>query len=125
MGGHTAMERQNNEFGDDMAKEVKIVELNNAREYQRLIDGTEQSYGLKAGRVFLEPGQACGQHSTHDREEILVILSGTGLLKTGDSAEHRIAQGNIAYIPPQTQHDVQNNGSSPLIYVFCVVPAKM
>jgi len=108
-----------------MAKEVKIVELNKAREYQRLIDGTEQSHGLKAGRVFLEPGQACGQHSTHDREEILVILSGTGLLKTGETAEHRIGQGNIAYIPPQTQHDVQNDGSDPLIYVFCVVPAKM
>ncbi len=107
-----------------MAKDVRIVELNNAREYQRLIDGTEQSYGLKAGRVFLEPGQACGQHSTHDREEILVILSGAGLLKTGESAEHRIGQGSIAYIPPQTQHDVRNDGSSPLIYVFCVVPAR-
>ena len=108
-----------------MAKDVRIVELNKAREYQRLIDGTEQSYGLKAGRVFLESGQACGQHSTHDREEILVILSGTGLLKTGETAEHRIGQGNIAYVPPQTQHDVQNDGSEPLIYVFCVVPAEM
>ena len=107
-----------------MEKEVRVVELNNAREYQRLIDGTDQSYGLKAGRVFLEPGQACGQHSTHDREELLVILSGKGLLKTGEGDEQKIAQGKIAYIPPQTQHDVQNDGSDPLVYVFCVVPAN-
>lgn len=108
-----------------MAKEVRIVELNDAREYQRLIDGTEQSYGLKAGRVFLEPGQACGVHSTHDREELLVILSGTGLLKIGEGEDHRIAPGKIAYVPPQTEHDVQNDGESPLVYVFCVVPANM
>jgi quercetin dioxygenase-like cupin family protein len=108
-----------------MEKEVRVVELNKAREYQRLIDGTDQSFGLKAGRVFLESGQACGQHSTHDREEILVIHSGKGLLKTGESDEHRIAAGNIAYVPPQTQHDVQNDGSEPLIYVFCVVPVAM
>ena len=105
-----------------MAKEVRVVELNDAREYQRLIDGTEQSYGLKAGRVFLEPGQACGQHSTHDKEELLVILSGTGLLKTGQDKAQRISQGNVAYIPPQTEHDVHNDGSAPLAYVFCVVP---
>ena len=112
------------EVGDNMAKEVQVVELNDTREYQRLIDGTEQSYGLKAGRVFLEPGQACGLHSTHDKEELLVILNGTGLLKTGQANEHRISQGSVAYIPPQTQHDVQNDGTSPLAYVFCVVPTK-
>ena len=107
-----------------MAKEVRVVELNDAREYQRLIDGTEQSYGLKAGRVFLEPGQACGLHSTHDKEELLVILSGTGLLKTGPAKEQKISQGTVAYIPPQTEHDVQNDGSDPLVYVFCVVPTS-
>lgn len=107
-----------------MSKEVKVVELNDAREYQRLIDGTEQSYGLKAGRVFLEPGQACGQHSTHDKEELLVILNGTGLLKTGPDQERRISQGTVAYVPPQTEHDVQNDGSDPLVYVFCVVPTR-
>lgn len=103
-------------------KIVRIVKLNDEKTYQRLIDGTEQSYGTKAGRVYLEAGDHCHEHSTEAREEILVFLSGQGTLKTGDAQEDAVGAGSVAYIPPHTLHDVQNTGTEPLIYIFCVTP---
>ena len=102
-------------------KIVRVVKLNNEKEYQRLIDGTTQSYGTKAGRVYLAAGDHCHEHSTEAREEILIFLSGQGILKTGDQ-ENEVGIGSIAYIPPHTLHDVKNIGSDPLIYIFCVTP---
>ncbi len=100
---------------------ARVVKLNDEKEYQRLIDGTTQSHGTKAGRVYLAPGDHCHEHSTEAREEILVFLSGQGVLKTGEQ-ENAVGVGSIAYIPPQTLHDVKNTGRDPLIYIFCVTP---
>ena len=101
-----------------------VVELNAKKEYQRLVDPDQHSCGMKSGRVYLEAGQACGQHSTEDREEVLVFLTGYGALKVGQDQELNIGQGKIAYIPPRTLHNVINSGSAPLVYIFCVAPAK-
>ena len=102
--------------------QVRVVDLNDKKEYQRLIDGQEQSLGLKAGRVYLESQQECGVHSTEAREELLVFLSGTGTMIIGDNDTFEIGVGKIAYIPPHTPHNIKNSGSEPLVYVFCVVP---
>lgn len=98
-----------------------VVELNGKADYQRLLEGPPQTRGMKVGRVHLEAGKACGQHSTKDKEEILVFLSGEGELLVGDEKEAlAVGTGRVAYIPPQTIHDVRNTGSEPLVYVFCV-----
>jgi len=59
-----------------------VVELNEKPEYQRLMQ-TPQTLGLKAGRVFLEPGKECGVHSTEEKEELLVFRAGSGDCRTG------------------------------------------
>jgi mannose-6-phosphate isomerase-like protein (cupin superfamily) len=100
-----------------------VVELNTRKEYQRLVDPDQQSCGMKSGRVYLEPGSACGQHSTEDREEVLVFLAGQGTLQIGDDQQFPAGSGKIAYIPPRTLHNVVNSGDVPLIYIFCVAPA--
>jgi len=101
-----------------------VVELNTLKEYQRLVDPDQQSCGMKCGRVYLEPGQACGQHSTEDREEVLVFLAGQGKLQIAHDQQLSIGQGRLAYIPPRTLHNVVNYGTVPLVYIFCVAPAK-
>jgi len=98
-----------------------VVELNEKAEYQRLLEGPPQTRGMKVGRVHLEAGKACGEHSTKEKEEILVFLSGEGELLVGDEKEAlAVGAGRVAYIRPQTTHDVRNTGSEPLVYVFCV-----
>jgi mannose-6-phosphate isomerase-like protein (cupin superfamily) len=99
------------------------VDLNNKPEYQRLLEGKPRTLGMRAGRVHLPPGQACGQHSTKNHEELLVFLAGQGELLIGDGVRHPVGVGKVAYIPPETLHDVSNTGSEPLIYVYCVAPA--
>ena len=107
------------------------VDLNNKAEYQRLLEGKPQTLGRRAGRVHLQSGQACGQHSTKNHEELLVFLAGQGELQIGGPdpkgrcapSRHPVGVGKVAYIPPETLHDVTNTGPEPLIYVYCVAPA--
>ena len=99
------------------------VDLNNKPEYQRLLAGTPQTHGMRSGRVFLAGGQSCGAHSTKQNEELLVFLAGIGQLMIGERETLQVGQGKVSYIPPNTEHDVKNSGSEPLIYIYCVAPA--
>jgi mannose-6-phosphate isomerase-like protein (cupin superfamily) len=106
------------------AQAVFTIDLNDKPEYQRLLEGRPQTLGMRSGRVHLEPGKACGQHSTKNQEELLVFLAGQGELLIGDGARHPVGRGKVAYIPPETLHDVSNTGSEPLVYIYCVAPAQ-
>jgi len=99
------------------------MDLNDRPEYQRLLEGAPQTLGMRSGRVYLKAGEACGQHSTKHHEELLVFLSGQGELLIGDKDRLAVGVGKVAYIPPQTLHDVRNSGSGPLTYIYCVAPA--
>jgi len=102
-------------------KEAFVADLNDSRDYQRLIDPAD-TCGLKAGRVWLEPGAECGLHSTGGREEALIFLAGQGVAQLGGD-EWPVGRGRVCYIPPHTEHNILNTGPEPLVYVFCVVPA--
>jgi mannose-6-phosphate isomerase-like protein (cupin superfamily) len=104
------------------AGRVFTIDLNDNPEYQKLLDGPPQTCGIRSGRVYLDPGQSCCQHSTENNEEILIFLSGRGLLLIGESVSFCIGKGKISYIPPNTDHDVKNTGEDPLIYIYCVTP---
>ena len=105
------------------SKKVLVIDLNETAENQKLLDGKPQTCGMRSGRVYLPPNQACGQHSTKNHEELLVFLTGQGELCIGDSDRSAVGAGKVAYIPPETFHDVQNTGSGPLAYIYCVAPA--
>jgi len=104
------------------SEKVQIIELNESPENQRILAGEPQTYGMRSGRVYLSPGKSCGQHSTKDREELLVFLAGSGELLIGENDRYQVGQGKVAYIAPQTAHDVSNTENEPLVYVYCVAP---
>jgi mannose-6-phosphate isomerase-like protein (cupin superfamily) len=104
------------------SEKVLIIELNDKTEYQRLLDGKAQTCGMRSGRVYINPGQSCGRYSTEQHEEVLVFLSGKGVLLIGEKESFQIGKGKISYIPPHTIHDVKNTGTEPLIYIYCVAP---
>jgi mannose-6-phosphate isomerase-like protein (cupin superfamily) len=97
-----------------------VIDLNQDPENQRLLAGAPGTCGMRSGKVYLAPGKACGQHSTKDREELLVFLSGSGEVLIGENETFQVGQGKVCYIPPQTPHDVRNTGEEPLVYVYCV-----
>ncbi len=102
-----------------------VIDLNTKSENQKLLAGRPQTRGMRSGRVYLAKDQACGQHSTKDHEEMLVFLSGRGKLQIGEKEKDcfEVGKGKVSYIPPKTIHDVQNTGTEPLIYIYCVAPA--
>lgn len=90
---------------------------------QMLLTGPPQTSGMVSGRVVLKPAEAMHRHSTEDNEEQLVILKGRGLVVIGrDSVP--IEAGDVLYIPPRTEHEVHNNGTEELRYIFTVAPMR-
>jgi len=106
-----------------MSKEAFVVDLENNGDYQPILSGEPQTCGMRSGRVYLESGQACGQHSTNAHEEILVFLSGQGQALIGEeNSLCHVGKGKVLYIPPHTPHDIKNSGNEPLVYIYCVAP---
>jgi len=102
-----------------------VIELNDKQEYQRILGGLEKepkTCGMRAGRSYIKPGGECGLHNTGNAEEVLVFLSGSGQLITENRPPLAVGAGKVAYIPPNTDHNVKNTGIEPLIYVYCVAP---
>jgi len=100
-----------------------VRQLEDPCDYHMLLTGKPQTYGMRSGRVRLAPGQSIGRHTTKSNEELLVFLSGSGVAQIGEDIRLRVGAGKVAYIPPQSSHDIVNTGTGPLVYVFCVAPA--
>jgi len=89
-----------------------------------LLKGVPQTSGMRAGSVKLNPGQSVGWHTTADNEEALVILHGSGVANIEGRADVPLREKMLAYIPPATRHNVTNNGTDLLEYVWVVAPAS-
>jgi quercetin dioxygenase-like cupin family protein len=94
-------------------------------EYQPLLTSVPQTCGMRAGRVYLKPGEECGTHSTKAHEEMLTFLEGRGAALIGEEKiANEVEKNNIVYIPPFTVHNIKNTGTGPLVYIYCVAPVK-
>lgn len=88
--------------------------------YENLLAGPPDSVNMRAGYVVLFPGEAGGEHSTGNAEEMLIPLSGSGELHTPGLDALTIQQGCVLYNPPHTSHKVVNTGDRPLRYIYVV-----
>lgn len=87
-----------------------------------LLKGTPQTSGMRGGSVKLKPGDSVGWHSTAANEEALVILHGSGVANIEGHPDVPLKENMLAYIPPATRHNVTNNGTEVLEYVWIVAP---
>jgi mannose-6-phosphate isomerase-like protein (cupin superfamily) len=92
--------------------------------YFKLLGGPPETRSIKSGLVTLSPGKSIGLHSTKSNEEVIVPLAGSGQLHCVDHDPIDLSTGLIAYVPPQTEHDVINTGSIDLRYIFIVAKAE-
>ena len=104
---------------------AKVVELEtNGKVYLQLLGGPPESVTMQSGLVVLAPDQSVGKHSTHQHEELLVVLEGKGEMIFTDRPSLPVEANHAVYCPPQTEHDVKNTGASVLRYVYVVADAK-
>ena len=90
---------------------------------QPLLQGPPQTAGLRSGRVVLKPGEHMHRHSTGAHEELLVFLQGRAQVLVG-SETLEVAAGQVLYIPPQTDHELHNEGPDELRYIYTVAPVS-
>ncbi len=73
---------------------------------------------LKAGRIALGPGEEVGEHVTEGREEIIIVLKGSGsLVRAGK--EIPIKEGEVHYVGENVRHNVRG-GPEGTEYVYLV-----
>jgi mannose-6-phosphate isomerase-like protein (cupin superfamily) len=91
--------------------------------YHLLLD-EEVTETFRAGLVTLGAGDSVGIHNTNSHEEVITVLHGTGEMEIKGNKNIPIEQGMIAYVPPFTEHNVRNTGSSELKYIFLVTKVQ-
>jgi len=87
-----------------------------------LLHGAPETSGMRSGFVRLKPGESVGWHTTGQHEEALVILHGRGEAQIDGRTGMPLASPMLAYIPPDTRHNVKNTGDTILEYVYVVAP---
>ena len=68
--------------------------------------------------MILKPGENVGEHTTNDREEVIIVLKGHGKAIIDKDEIFNIESNIVLYIPPKTFHDIKNIGLKPLEYIF-------
>jgi len=71
--------------------------------------------------ALIAPGSSTLLHRHSNSEEIYHITQGTGLMTLGDAVFH-ISTGDTICILPETPHQIQNTGKTPLKLLCCSAP---
>ena len=103
----------------------KIITFNpNSTTYQEILDGEKDSTIFYSGVVTILPGDSGEVHSTEIYEEMIVILEGEGQLRITTQNNLDLKFGNIAFIPPNTEHHVFNTGTKNFKYIYIATKSK-
>lgn len=99
-----------------------LIKLSSNKSFTRLLGKDKPGINLRSGLVILGPGKTVGEHSTENKEEVLIILSGTARVDIGKKS-YLAKRGSFLYIPPRVHHNVRNNSRSKLKYVYITTSA--
>lgn len=91
-------------------------------DYFTILD-KQMAVTMRSGLVFLKPGEDVGSHNTETYEECIIVLEGNGEIESEGLGRRKIRRGQVAYNPPQTQHNVINTGDGVLRYIYLVARA--
>jgi len=100
------------------------VRLESDKDRQHLFGDSPKTAGFRAGHVLLNPGEAVGEHSTKNKEEVIIIFEGTAEVSFDKLPSCAAGKNSITYIPPQTTHNVKNIGKRSLKYIYIVCPTN-
>jgi oxalate decarboxylase/phosphoglucose isomerase-like protein (cupin superfamily) len=80
---------------------------------------------FSTGLVVLEPGKGHERHNHPCSEEILYVVSGTGLQTVelpGKVEEREVGPGTLVHIPTALYHSTVNNGDVPMELIAIYAP---
>lgn len=112
-----------------MNKKLMIVKNKNGvqsctrgglRSHVYLQKGDIEGSQLAVTWVEVEPGGRQRPHH-HPAEQVYVIVQGSGEMAI-DGERRPVGVGDLIYIPGNSRHGIENNGSQRLIYVSAATP---
>jgi mannose-6-phosphate isomerase-like protein (cupin superfamily) len=72
--------------------------------------------------IEVPPGASQDLRSHEEAEQVYVVVQGEGTMSAAGDTE-RLAQGDLALIPPATDHAIANEGDGSLACLSVVSPA--
>jgi len=108
------------------SKGKKMEKVNeNEKEYRKgnksgpkyLMRGPKLEWGI----IRLEPGEAMGAHGHNEVEEVFYFFEGEPKILVNDK-EHRVKQGDVFRLEAKEKHDIVNDTSAPVRYIFIKCP---
>jgi mannose-6-phosphate isomerase-like protein (cupin superfamily) len=104
---------------NDIDPHPKVISFNpDSIKYQELFNGDKDSVVFYSGVVTLIPGKTGKLHNTEIYEEMIIALEGEGELKIPKYKNLKIKFGNIALVPPNTDHQLINTGKKNFKYIY-------
>lgn len=76
----------------------------------------EEAKGYKIKRIEVKPGHRLSLQMHHHRSEHWIVVSGTARVICADQ-EILLSQNQSTYVPPCTQHRLENPGVLPLVLI--------
>ena len=89
--------------------------------YLLLKKGQFGSRNLFVTWVDCEPGGEQQMHVHGVEEQVYIVVSGRGLMKTHDE-EQEVSAGTLIFVPPGTAHAIRNTGADTLTFVSAASP---
>ena len=94
------------------------LNLKSSRKFKRLLGGRVKTRNLRCGLVTLKPGESVGEHSTDNKEEVLIILQGRARVSYAKHKFFKLKEHSLVYFSPRTAHNVENIGTEKLKYLY-------
>ncbi len=67
--------------------------------------------------IVIPPGYATGFHAHEKQEELYFVHRGTVEIEFGDGTVHRLREGGLARVDPETSREVRNVGDTEAAYL--------
>jgi len=90
--------------------------------YIPLLTGRPMTCGMRSGRVALQAGETCGEHTTGAHEEFIIVLEGQGQGLAKGREPVALQAGQSLYVPPHTVHNMKNVDAQSFKYIYVVSP---
>jgi mannose-6-phosphate isomerase-like protein (cupin superfamily) len=102
--------------------EAAVTEWHSLRTHILMDAGELGSRNMSAILIEVPPGASESLRSHEEAEHVYVIVRGSGTLSAAGDTEE-LGQGDLALIPPATDHSIANEGNEPFACISVQSPA--
>lgn len=99
-----------------------MTEWHSLRTHILMDAGELGSRNMSALLIEVPPGASESLRSHEEAEHVYVIVRGTGTMSAAGDTE-KLGQGDLALIPPATDHSIANDGDESLACISVQSPA--